>query len=40
MVTEYGDIYEGKWVDDRAEGLGQMHYCDGSSYIGDWSEDK
>lgn len=35
-----GDIYEGEWVDDKADGKGVYIHKDGASYSGDWVKDK
>ena len=35
-----GDIYEGEWVNDKAEGHGIYQHQDGAKYIGQWKEDK
>lgn len=42
-----GDIYEGEWVDDQAEGLGTAHihlgnyqHICGAIFKGNWKKDK
>ena len=40
MVHERGDVYVGKWQNDRADGLGKYIHPDGSVYHGHWIEDE
>jgi hypothetical protein len=35
-----GDIYEGQWVNDKAEGKGTYSHANGAYYEGDWIDDK
>ena len=36
----YGDKYEGDWQDDKKHGEGKMLFADGTTYVGDFNEDK
>jgi len=35
-----GDIYEGQWVNDKAEGQGTYSHANGAFYEGQWLDDK
>ena len=35
-----GDIYEGQWVNDKAEGTGTYSHANGAYYEGQWLDDK
>ena len=35
-----GDVYEGEWKDDKADGIGIYNHTDGAHYEGKWMEDK
>ena len=39
FVKLNGDVYEGQWLDDKANGQGTYVHADGSSYQGEWQED-
>lgn len=34
-----GDVYDGEWIDDKANGKGMYIHMDESTYIGDWIDD-
>lgn len=34
LIHSCGDVYEGDWVDDKAEGKGVYLHSDGSMYTG------
>ena len=34
LIHSDGDIYEGEWVSDRADGKGTYYHSDGAKYIG------
>ena len=36
LIHSDGDVYEGEWRDDKAEGKGTYLHMDGSTYVGDW----
>ena len=40
MYYENGDIYEGEWIDDKANGKGIYIHAQGGKYEGEWREDK
>ncbi len=40
MIHADGDIYEGGWLDDRADGTGTYTHSDGAKYEGQWKDDK
>ena len=40
LVHREGDIYEGEWVDNKAEGFGIYTSLDGTKYEGYWVDDK
>jgi len=33
-------LYEGEWLNDKAEGYGVYLHVDGSKYVGRWKQDK
>ena len=35
-----GDIYEGDWIDDKANGTGTYTHANGAKYVGAWCDDK
>jgi len=35
-----GDIYEGDWLDDKANGKGTYTHANGAKYVGQWKDDK
>jgi hypothetical protein len=35
-----GDVYEGSWLDDKADGYGIYVHNDGAKYLGYWKQDK
>ena len=39
-VYKNGDIYEGEWVNDKAEGKGKLIMVSGDMYEGQWKNDK
>ena len=34
-----GSMYEGWWMDNKANGKGRLIHADGDHYIGDWLND-
>ena len=36
LIHSDGDLYEGQWKDDKADGKGKYIHADGSIYEGDW----
>jgi hypothetical protein len=40
LIHADGDVYNGDWVDDKAEGYGTYTHMDGAIYVGMWKEDK
>jgi len=40
MILANGDIYEGDWVDNNAEGAGTVTYRDRRKYEGGWVNNK
>ena len=40
MILANGDIYEGDWVNNKAEGTGTATYRDRRKYEGGWVNDK
>ena len=34
-----GDVYEGEWKDDKANGFGIYYYSNGNKYEGYWEND-
>ena len=34
-----GDVYEGEWVDDKANGKGKYFHANGANYDGEWKND-
>jgi hypothetical protein len=40
LIHADGDVYNGEWVDDKAEGYGTYTHMDGAIYVGMWKEDK
>ena len=39
LIHHDGDIYEGDWVDDQAEGVGKYAKLEGHVYEGEWKND-
>ena len=35
-----GSVYEGYWMNDKANGRGRLIHADGDVYDGEWKEDK
>ena len=35
-----GDLYEGEFVNDMAQGFGIYKHANGSKYVGYWNQDK
>jgi hypothetical protein len=35
-----GDVYEGEWVNDKADGKGTYSHANGAYYEGNWLDDK
>ena len=40
MTHADGDIYEGEWLDDKANGKGTYYHINGAKYEGEWKDDK
>jgi len=40
LIHADGDIYEGEWRDDKANGKGNYMHANGAKYQGDWKDDK
>ena len=40
MTNEEGDVYEGFWLNDKANGQGIFIKNDGSKFLGSFVEDK
>lgn len=40
MIHSDGDIYQGDWRDDKANGIGKYMHYDGAVYEGEWKDDK
>jgi len=40
LIHADGDVYEGHWVNDKADGHGKYMHLDGATYEGEWKEDK
>ena len=40
MIHADGDVYDGDWKDDKADGFGIYTHNNGNRYVGDWKEDK
>ena len=40
LIHSDGDIYEGQWVNDKAEGMGTYSHANGAYYEGQWLDDK
>lgn len=39
MTHANGDIYQGEWKDDKANGVGTFVDTNGARYVGQWSND-
>lgn len=39
LIHSNGEIYEGQWKNDKANGFGKYKHSDGAIYEGDWFED-
>lgn len=35
LIHSDGDVYDGNWVDDKAEGYGTYYHSDGAKYVGE-----
>ncbi len=33
-------LYQGEWVNDKADGYGRLIHADGDSYFGQWKNDQ
>ncbi|CAD8166898.1 unnamed protein product [Paramecium octaurelia] len=40
LIHADGDMYEGEWVNDQANGLGRYYHLDGENYEGEWKDGK
>jgi len=40
LIHADGDVYEGDWVNDKAQGRGTYEHMDGAKYVGEWREDR
>lgn len=40
MIHADGDVYEGDWEDDKANGYGVYLHVNGARYEGNWKNDK
>ena len=40
LVHADGDVYEGEWENDMANGVGSYYHLDGTKYVGAWVNDK
>lgn len=40
LIHADGDIYEGEWKDDKANGIGIYIHVNGAKYEGEWLNDK
>jgi len=40
LIHADGDLYEGKWLNDKAHDYGIYHHKDGAFYKGEWYEDQ
>lgn len=40
LIHADGDVYEGEWKDDKANGHGIYTHAEGSRYEGQWLDDK
>lgn len=40
LIHVKGDVYEGQWKDDKADGFGIYTHNNGNRYVGDWKGDK
>lgn len=40
LIHADGDIYEGEWKDDKANGFGVYIHVNGAKYEGEWLNDK
>lgn len=36
LIYENGDVYEGEWVNNKANGKGKYQIVEGPTYIGEW----
>jgi hypothetical protein len=34
------DFYEGDWIKDRYDGIGEAHFANGDIYVGEFENDK
>ena len=40
LIHAEGDIYIGRWKEDKANGKGKYIHTDGANYDGEWLNDK
>lgn len=40
LIHAEGDVYIGRWKEDKANGKGKYIHTDGACYEGDWFDDK
>jgi hypothetical protein len=40
LIHADGDIYDGEWKDDKANGFGNYIHVNGAKYEGEWLNDK
>jgi len=39
LIHANGEVYEGEWLEDKANGYGVHTHLDGATYSGDWKND-
>ena len=39
LIHNDGDVYEGDWVNNKAQGTGEYRHYDGARYVGEWVND-
>ena len=40
LIYASGDVYDGEWNEDKAEGEGTFRTIDGQEYVGEWEADR
>ncbi len=40
LIYASGDIFEGEWLNDKADGKGIYYHINGAKYEGEWKDDK